>query len=513
MVSNNPKSPRQRMINLMYLVFIAMLALNVPTEVLDGFDLVEEGLEQTIKSSETQNNLVISNLSDINNLNPQKAGIWYTQALTFTQESDSLFNFIQNLKIQIVQETDGKNANLEDIKNRENLDASTKIMLSGKEYRGKVLKEFIDSYRNKSVGLVENKTKKNIITSRLNTDVPKKAKLDNKNWEEAYFEQMPTSAAITLLTKIQNDVRATQGEVLSDLLNNIEGRDFRVNKIEAEVIPESEFVPEGGVYQGRVVLTAIDTTKRPTFSIPAIQKDGSFRIPVGGAGTAKTFEGVITLTNSTGDMTITRPFKSTYHVVPRLVAIQPELTNVLYRGRDNVLTISVPGMSSEQFRVSATNGEIRSSKNSWVAKPGKANTMDITITDTAGKVIDKKVFKVRTVPDPAPYIDIADEQGVVSRFKGGRISKSGLLKASVLKAAIDDGILDEQFQVIQFTTNFYDSMGNGIRELSDGSNFTEKQKSLIRQLARGKNFYITDVKVRVYGEERTLKTSVELRVY
>lgn len=496
----------------MYLVFIAMLALNGPIEVLDGIDLVEEGLKQTIKSAENQNNLIINSLDDINKQNPTKAGEWYLQASDFTKKSDTLFNYIQALKIKIVKEADGKNGSLDNVQNKEGLDAASSIMLSKPNNEGQKLKEWIDSYRNTSMSFILDSTKRNSIEELLNTNVPKKGILDNKNWQETLFEQMPTTAAITLLTKIQNDIRATQGEVLSELLNNIEGKDFRVNKIEAEVIPVSEFVPEGGMYEGKVVLTAVDTTKRPTFSIPAIQPDGSFRIPAGGAGTIKTFEGRITLSNSTGDSTIIRNFKSTYHVVPRMVAIQPELTNVLYRGRDNKLTISVPGMSIEQLRVSATNGSITRSGQSWIAKPLAGNIMDISISDQNGRLIEKKTFRVRPVPDPMPYIDITDDNGTIKRFKGGRITKAALLAAGGVKAAIDDGILDEQFAVTQFSTTFYDSMGNGIRELSEGANFSDKQKSLIRQLPRGKTFYITDIKARVYGEERDISI-LEVRVY
>lgn len=514
MISNNPKSPRQRMINLMYLVFISMLALNVPTEVLDGFDLVEEGLKQTISSTQSQNNLLINNLEEINNQNPLKAGEWYKQANEFTKTSDSLFNYIQDLKIRIVKEADGKNGNLDNIKNKESLDAAPTIMLSKPNNEATKLKSQIDQFRHISVNTVSNPKKKKTIDELLNTNVPQKGLLENKTWEETFFAQMPTSAAITLLTKIQNDIRATQGEVLAELLNNIEGKEFRVNKIEAQVIPVSEFVIEGGTYEGQVVLSAVDTTKRPTFSLPSIQADGSFKIPAGKVGSINTFEGQITLSNSTGDSTITRSFKSLYKVVPRMVAIQPELANVLYRSRDNRLIISVPGMSSDQLKATATNGTVTpAGRGIWIAKPSSGNTMDIIISDSNGKLIEKKTFRVRSVPDPKPYINISDANGSIKRFKGGKVNKSAILAAPNLNAAIDDGILDEQFAVSQFSTTFYDSMGNGIRELSDGANFTEKQKSLIRQLPRGKTFYITEIKARVYGEERTLEGALDVRVF
>lgn len=511
MASTNPRSPRQKMINLMYLVFIAMLAINLPEEVLDGFDMVDEGLNQTIKSSEAQNQLVFNSLTDINNQNPVKAEQWYTPAAQFIQQSDQLYNYIQDLKTRIVKKADGENGDVNNIENRENIDASTDIMLVGINNEAKKLKSSIDVYREEAINLITGTSRKDIIKNRLNTAKPKRGNLDNKNWEEALFEQMPTSVTVTMLTKIQSDIRATQGEVLADLYNQIGAKDFRVNSLQAEVIPKSEFIMEGGAYEGRVVLTAIDTTKRPTFSLPSIGPNGEFKIPAGGVGINKTFAGMVTLNTPDGEV-ISRPFKSEYHVVPRMTTIQVTEANVLYQGEDNKLTISVPGMSNDQLRVTATNGSISKSGQNWIAKPAKAGTnMKISVFNGNTFVSDQE-FRVRLLPDPTPYIEYADADGNLKRYKGGRVSKSIVTNATGVKASIDDGLLDRQFAVLKFTTVFIDAMGNAIREVSDGGNFSERQKAQIKQLARGKSFFISEVKVRGKdGVERDL-TAIEVRI-
>lgn len=48
-------SPRQKMINLMYVVLMAMLALNVSSDVLNGFSLVSDGLSQSTQSASKVN--------------------------------------------------------------------------------------------------------------------------------------------------------------------------------------------------------------------------------------------------------------------------------------------------------------------------------------------------------------------------------------------------------------------------------------------------------------------------
>lgn len=495
----------------MYLVFISMLALNVPAEVLDGFDLVEEGLEQTISTTESRNNIVFENLAYVGAGNPEKAGKWLQMAGRLNEESDALYNYIQDLKIRIAKEADGNNADLDNLKRRDGLSPASDVLLNAKDKEGEILRKSINTYRDLAVSLVSSDVKKQNISNRLNTDIPKKSRWDNKNWEETLFEQMPTSAAITLLTKIQSDVRAAQGEVLSDLYNNIDAQDYRVNKLEAQVVPKSEFVMAGGVYEGKVVLTAVDTTKRPTFSVPGIKADGSFTVGAGAVGINKIFTGNLFLNSPEGEQKVF-PFKSTYHVVPKITTIQVAEANVLYAGEGNRLYISVPGASNEHLRATAVNGSITKSGDSWIATPSKAG-VDMKISVYNGNAfVNDQTFKVRLLPDPTPYIEYRDADGNPKRYKGGRIAKATIMGADGLKAAIDDGLLDRQFAVQSFNTVFFDAMGNGVREISDGARFSERQKSQIRQLSRGKSFFISDVKaVGKDGVERNL-TALEVRI-
>ena len=117
-IKKRPVSPRQKMINLMYVVLMAMLALNVSNEVLNGFSLVEESLNRTTSGSIKENQLVYDNLDMQNRLNPAKVGQWYDKAQEVKRMSDSLYNFAEELKLAIVKEADGKYGSLEDIKNK-----------------------------------------------------------------------------------------------------------------------------------------------------------------------------------------------------------------------------------------------------------------------------------------------------------------------------------------------------------------------------------------------------------
>ena len=114
-IANNPNSPRQKMINLMYLVFIAMMALNVSSEVLDGFELVEGSLRTSIDNTSTRNEIVTEELKAYYQTNPEKVREWYEKGTKVKEASDSLYNYVQDLKVRIAQIADGKDADVNNI--------------------------------------------------------------------------------------------------------------------------------------------------------------------------------------------------------------------------------------------------------------------------------------------------------------------------------------------------------------------------------------------------------------
>ena len=122
-------------------------------------------------------------------------------------------------------------------------------------------------------------------------------------------------------------------------------------------------------------------------------------------------------------------------------------------------------------------------------------------------------FRVRQLPDPTPFIEYKDENGNTQRYRGGGtpISKKNLQAADGIVAAIDDGLLNIGFRVLGFETTFFDNSGNAVPEISDGPNFSNRQKRVFDQLGRGKRFYIQRVRaIGPDGIERQLTTSLEV---
>ncbi len=511
-MANNTNSPRQKMINLLYLVFIGMLALNVSNEVLDGFELVEESLLRTVKSSTTRNELIFTELNDYHKTNPEKTKVWYDLAGQVKAQSDSLFNYTENLKIKIVRKSDGDKGDPQDLKHPDDLNAAFEVMFEPGKNDATKLKKNINEYREYVTSLVTDSLKKHIIENNLSTAPSKKAKENKQTWEESMFFQMPVAAAVTLLTKLQNDIRYAEGEVLSTLLKNIDVSDYRVNKMEAQVVPKSQMVMRGSNYEAEIILASVDTTLRPVIIANGREiSNGHFVEGAGGSG-QRTVKGEIQLKGVDGAIK-NFPFSTEYFVIEPNATVAPVMMNVLYSGIDNDIRIAVPGVASQNISASMTNGTLtRKGDGLWTARPNTIGT-DAIITVTAqtggrSQEMAKNTFRVRRLPDPTPYLEYKDDKGNVVQYKKGKLSKSALANMTELKAAIDDGILNIPFTVVKFETMTTDeSMGTMMSDLSSGKNFSSSQKERIRQMNRGKMFLIRKIVAKgPDGIERELST-------
>lgn len=503
MGSNNTRlSPRQKMINLMYIVLTAMLALNVSSDVLNGFTQVEEGLKRTNTNVEERNAGILASLEAFAAQNPDKGRRWYDKATEVRRVTDGIYNRIDSLKRLIVIEADGSDGDVDNIQNRDNLEAASVVMLAGTKSRGAALRRDLDAYRTYITSLVTDTVKRVSLEKTLSTaPVLRKGTLGKQSWEESKFDNQPVVAAVTLLTKLQNDVKFAEGEALQNLLANVDAGDVRVNELNAFVIPQSRFVMRGGKYSANIVLAAVDTTARPEVYINGAKLANDRGLYEFNPGSTGTFDYSGYLEVPHGDGSVTRhPFQSSYTVIEPTATVSATMMNVLYAGIDNPISISVPGVPTGKVSATMTNGTLTRSGDHWVAHPQKVG--DEAVVSVSAEMDGRPMsmaqtkFRVRKLPDPTPYIAFKDAQGNTSHYKGGGrgLSKSLLLAAPGIEAAIDDDLLNIAFKVLSFETVFFDSMGNAIPEVSNGAQFSQRQKDSFRRLSRGKRFYISRVK-------------------
>ena len=518
-IKKRPVSPRQKMINLMYVVLMAMLALNVSTEVLNGFSIVEESLKRTTSNATLENMAIYDDFAVQMKKNPQKVKEWYDKSQKVKQMSAHLYDLADELKHAIVVEADGKDGDVRNIRNKEDLEAANQVMLAPGRGRGKELYDAINTYRVNMLKMVTTPRQKKLLISTLTTEIPQSAQTMGKNWQEYMFEAMPAAAAVTLLSKLQSDVRYAEGEVLHTLVSNIDVKDIRVNALNAFVIPNSQTIVRGDKFSAHIVMAAVDTTQQPQIFIGGREMNlpnGLYETVTSRTGDF-TLSGYIQVENGNGEL-LKRNFEQKYTVVDPSATVSADLMNVLYAGYSNPLSVSVPGVPVNKVQATMTGGTLQPvGPGRYIARPtavGQNVTITVTSTNTGrAQQMGQFTFRVRRLPDPTPFIAMKDESGSPIRYKGGGLSKAQLMAVDGIGAAIDDGILDIAFKVQSFETVFFDNMGNAVPMVSDGANFSARQKDTFRKLQRNKRFYISRVNaIGPDGISRKLNASMEVIV-
>jgi len=514
--TNCPETPRQKMISMMYLVYTALLALNVSTDVLNGFSVVQKSLKQSIVSTDKKNSSQLAELESMESMNKQKIGPWLVKAKDVAARSEALYQQIEDLKVQIVKTVDGPEGNVDSINAKDNLDVSYQVAWYGPgNVEGKglgcILRDSIDAYSAYAQAIVRDTCSKlnenqealiETIKSNFNTeDQPNPLEpTENMTWIVRTFEHMPVMATMTLLTKIQQDIRNTENDVIRHIIDQVDAGDFRVNKITAEVIPVSSYVTRGGTYEARIILAAIDSTAKPKITVNGKPLEGE--VYKAGCGTAGSFniKGTIELPRADGS-TQTYDFNSNYIVGEPTAIISADMMNVFYAGIDNPISVSVPGVPAQNINVNITNGSLSKKGNGWIVRPTKVGQNCIIAVSAkmeGGKIqaIGSKPFRVKALPPPVGYIAY-EQNGNPAKYKGGKpFSKGLLIGAQGVKAELNDADLDVRYNVLGFNITYFDSMGNGMIESATGSNFTEKQRNVMRKMNKGKTFYISNIRAK-----------------
>ncbi len=526
-MAHGKETPRQKMIGMMYLVLTSLLALNVSKEAVEAFKVVDESLTETTQINVQRNNLVYKDFDAKVAANPIKAGPWRDKAKEVKQRANELYNYIQNLKIQIVSTAEGKNTDaiqgkniiVENIHKIDENNVPSQIMI-GANMNGKAydLHHAIDQYRDfllQIIGNKDNNISKSIIST-LNTEDTTDPGGEKVTWEIHNFHTLPLIAVITILSKLQSDVRNTEGQTLNYLYSQIEAKDLTVNKLEAIVKAPTNYVMKGGEYQAQVFVAATDTTQTPEVlvgnyklvtkangekeyqMIGKYQKlpvdksgHGIYKVPASTTGEKK-WGGLIRIKTPSGNIN-SYPFEASYTVAAPNVVVSPTAMNVFYVGVNNPVDISVPGVGSDKISASMTNGSIRRGKTkrfrgSWIVRPkvpGKKALVRVT-ADMNGKKITfpGMPFRVKRVPDPVAK---------VAGKKGGPISKSNLAAQSVVLAEMENFDFDLKFRVTSFRLSVT-IKGFTYDEISKSNRLTPKQKGFINQMRRGQRIIFDDIK-------------------
>ena len=510
-------SPRQRMIGMMYLILTAMLALNVSKEAVEAFKKVDKSLTSTLANYVIKNNLIYAEFDRAAAENPTKAGKYKTTAYDVKSRADEIYNFIQDLKIEIIVTSEGKDTKavqgnqifIDEVKKHIDDNNVPSQILIGSNEKGKAntLKALMSDYREFLIATLDGKnpSAEEALRVSLNTDDGKDPDGQPSKWENLTFQLMPLVAVETILSKMQVDVRNGETEVLNHLYSQIDAGAFKVNKIVPNVVPVSSYVTQGSDYEASVFISAIDSTQTPvvtvtgsTTPLPVDESGkGIYRARASSTGTHR-WGGVISLKNPSG-VTVDYPFESSYFVAEPNVVVSPTAVNIMYKGILNPIDVSVPGVSPDKIKLRVVNGnltteKVRNSKGvvfkgNWSVNPttvGKNVQVFVSTTDATGKATTYPPveFRVKAVPPPT---------AVFAGKNTGTVPKNTAAAQTGVYASLPEFEFDLVYKITSFTVLYTDNRGD-FEETSNSNALTQKQKDLIARLQRGKNLFIKDIK-------------------
>jgi gliding motility-associated protein GldM len=506
-MAHGKETPRQKMIGMMYLVLTAMLALNVAKEVLDAFTLVDGGLTTTIQNFAAKNEGLYSKFNIAYEQNPEKVGDWKTKAEELKTRSDELYEFMNECKVEIVSIKDEDavhedgDVHLADVKVKDNTNFGGEVMIVNK--KGIELKGKIEEYREFLLSMIADKEKYagtvESVEGILNTEVPEdfhhRKKGVTPTWESTYFEYLPLASVITILSKMQGDVRNVEADMLNYLLSQIDAGDFKVNVIRPVVLSNSNYVFTGQEYRAQIFLAAYDSTNVPEVEL----EDGTILETDGGMGLySKTYNSIGTrkwggtISIEQDGQVTSKSFTAEFEVGQASATVSATGMNVFYRGIPNPVAISAGGVPESDVQARISSGNIsRIGVGNYVVKPGVGKdiaTVSVYATvDGAQKLMTRQDFRVYDLPKPDAKVEgIAGSEGALTV---GRLSQ-----LQIVEAEAEDFVFEVDYKVQSFEVAFQGSGGIWSTIPSSSERFTSQQRNIFRQLRAGQRVMIEKIK-------------------
>ena len=493
-----PKEPRQKMINLMYLVLTALLALNVSAEILNAFKTVDNSLTSTNKTINASTDQILASLNEkrTDPTSAAKAEIWYPKAQAAQALSKEMFNYIQSLRAKILSESGFDPAkNGDSTYKQDNLDIATRIMVE--EGEGKKLQQKLEQYKKQLLAIDPLIAQQFQNSLQVNTAMPPVQDKSNKTWEAAYFHMVPTVAAITMLSKFQNDVKTSENKVVAFCHEQVGKVVVRFDTYTAIIGQSSNYVMPGQDIEITAGVGAFSKAAQPRITIngqgAALGDDGASHAKFAGGGIGKHSipvhieyvdqEGKPQVINKTIEYTVGQANAS----------IALDKMNVLYMGIANPITVAASGGGDDRVQVSISNGRLDKTA------PGRYNAFvnggdKCTITVSVdGKVAGASEFRVRRIPTPT---------GTVGGYAAGDNVNAGAFKAQAgVGAYIKDFPFDLKYTVTSFVISTDSDEGDIVEANVQGNSWggNGAAQNVIRQVKAGKTVYIDNI--RATGED------------
>ena len=543
------ETPRQKMIGMMYLVYTALLAMNVSADILDAFAIVNDGQEKTNASIEMKLDEHYRAFEQQYAKEQEKTQIYWDKAQLIREKSDEIINYIEK-EVQlplllategltydeVMKETDPEDAiikdfkkadpnnrrviyefNLKNVSAKDNYDTPTTIMIN--DGKAAELKQKIQEYRRFVVHTLEEAGAKdyNRHVGLLTDFTPDGQRIvytdadgQEITWEEKNFSHIILVAEMAILNKLVGEVQTTEYDAVSELFKRIGATDYKFNNVQARVIAKSDYIIQGQDYEAEVILIASDTMSnfdaKYGFGVNSFNdfkgeptvvrsKEGVVRLRIPGrASGEQRYAGVIEMTNpETGDKEY-HPFNASYMVAPPSVTVSPTKMMVMYQELQNPISVAAPGYTSNDIIVTVEGGKLTKDNSGAgnyfveVDKNARKVLVKTAAKSATGKTVDLGTQEFRVKPVPDPIVRIGD-------ITGGKVDKESLLGYGRVMAVMKDFDFEGfNYTVDSYTVSTY--RGTFIDKQNKGPKFNDEVVALISNAQSGQRIQFQDICVK-----------------
>jgi gliding motility-associated protein GldM len=500
-------SARQKMINLMYLIFIAMLALNMSKEVLSAFGLMNERLTESNQAATERNEAFVSELAVKAGEQPEKYKPLQEKAHQIDVLANDLNDYLTNLKGEMTKSLDDPT----DYEIMDKADFLDNYLFKGDKLKpeGEAFLKKIEDFREGVVDILGDDPQFASITA----DVKKKfatdpvqvtGELKPKKWLDYHYRGFPLVASLTKMTQLQADIKTTESEVLGAMFQGKLSAEVSMKNYGTLLETSKTAYFSGEQFDGSVVLGRTDNSTKPSRveltldGRPLVENkdftlDGgkvNLKVSAGNPGT-HTIKGKLIFAENgeEREVEVDRSFETI--AMPNSATISADKMNVVYRGVKNPMTISFPGVADNKVVARAEGLTKVSGAGKYVMDVTRVQGREITInvsgTLPGGKVVPSAArFRIKDIPRPT---------GTVRGEDGSTKMQKGNLEISTIGAKLDDFDFELPLEITGFNFKVTGQPTVAVK----GNKLDARAKQVLKKAKRGSSVQIMDIQARIKG--------------
>lgn len=487
------------MINLMYLVLTAMLALNVSNEILHAFKILNAGITKSNQALDAKNNETLLEFQANEDMEGHRERVkpFNDQAKEVHEESAKMFSYLEDWKSKIIKQSGGylKGGEPGEVKNESNIDASTYLLVEKKG--GDEIKKKLSDFRDYLLGHISNPALRETVGRDLAVKIQEPPKSEDNpggDWSTGMFYHVPTLGVLALISKMQNDVRSSEAVIINELFKEAEAKPIKFDAITALAIPQTSYALVGQQVSAQIMVAAYNKSVSPTIStssgsVKVVDGVGTWTGTASGVG-LQTVRGTLSL--NLGDRNFTQPWSFQYMVGSAGASLQLDKMNVFYIGVPNPITVTAAGYSLEDVSVTipgATLTKTGNGKYNVFVSEGRMVRATIDAKTSQGlKNVGSMDVRVKRIPDPQARL-----AGKISGAMQANIFRAQLGVAAVL----DNFDFDAKFTITGYDFSYQPKRGDYQGPFhTNSAYFPEEAKRFMDHMKPGDRVYIDNVRAK-----------------